>query len=113
MMAEQWTLRAAAVVVEPKVARIPSKSACETLEIPTKAVLIMTTKISAHWDLKTCREFIRGWIGLMMIVSVAGAGGRRMLQEWEVMDMFIALMVSSGFMISLMLLLVYFRVYLV
>lgn len=59
MMAEQWTLRAAAVEVGPNVARIPSKSACETLVIPTKAVLSMTTKISAHWDLKTCREFIR------------------------------------------------------
>lgn len=51
MMAEQWTLLAAAVEVGPKVARIPSKSACETLVIPTKVVLIMTTKISAHWDL--------------------------------------------------------------
>lgn len=91
----------------PKVARIPSKSTCETLVIPTKVVLIMTTKISAHWYLKTCREFVRGWIGIMMIMSV---GGWRMLQEREVMDIFRALMVSSGFVISLMLLLVYFRV---
>lgn len=106
-MAEQWTLLAVAVEVGPKVPRIPSKSACETLVIPTKVVLIMTTKISAHWDLKTCREFVRGWIGIMMIMSV---GGWRLLQEREVMDIFIALMVSSGFVISLMLLLVYFRV---
>lgn len=43
----------------------------------------------------------------MMIMSV---GGWRMLQEWEVMDIFIALMARGGFVISLMLLLVYFRV---
>lgn len=109
-MAEQWALWAAAVEVGPKVARIPSKPACETLVVPTKAVLIMATKISAHWDLKTCREFIRGWIGIMLIMSVAGGRGWRMLQKREVMDIFIALMVSRGFVISLMLLLVYFRV---
>lgn len=40
-------------------AGIPPKSAFETLVVPAKAVLILTTEISMHWDLETCREFFR------------------------------------------------------